>query len=213
MTYQDINDLIDRVENGDQDAIAEARALSAKLSKRANVRLSALEEKEYTSGHAYESAKYFLGEDLNRTKFSESKKLSGNDLIRNLELVNEFLNDPTSTVSYESERRAGFENMESIIPDDFSQKERRSFLRFLRSDAWKEYKATIYTRKNEKSPSESAKARQVLRGATAAIERGASVRDLNNLYEQYSKRTDPEYAKRLSPDYSIYDVFEEWEEF
>ena len=46
MTYQDINDLIDRVEDGDPDAIAEARALSAKLSKRANVRLSALEEKD-----------------------------------------------------------------------------------------------------------------------------------------------------------------------
>ena len=205
MTYQDINDLIDRVEDGDQDAIAEARALSAKLSKRANVRLSALEEKGYTSGPAYESAKYFLGEDLNRSKFSESKKLSGEDLTRNLELVNEFLNNPTSTVSYESERRAGLTDMDDIIPDSFTKKDKRTFQRFLASDAWKEYKSTIYVRKNEKSPSESAKARQVLRGAAAAIERGASVRDLNNLYEQYADQTDP--------DYSIFDVFEEWEEF
>ncbi len=205
MTYQDINDLIDRVEDGDPEAIAEARALSAKLSKRANVRLSALEEKGYTSGSAYESAKYFLGEDLNRSKFSESKKLSGEDLTRNLELVNEFLNNPTSTISYESERRAGLTDMEDIIPDTFTKKEKNAFRRFLGSDAWKEYKSTIYIRKNQKTPAESAKARQVLRGAAAAIERGASVRDLNDLYEQYAEQTDP--------DYSIFDVFEEWEEF
>lgn len=205
MTYQDINDLIDRVEDGDPDAIAEARALSAKLSKRANVRLSSLEEKGYTSGQAYTSAKYFLGEDLNRKKFSESKKLSGEDLTRNLELVNEFLNDPTSTITYESERRAGLMDMEDIIPDSFSRKDKNAFKRFLASDAWKEYKSTIYVRKNQKTEAESAKARQALRGAAAAIERGASIRDLNDLYEQYSERTDE--------DYSIFDVFEEWEEF
>lgn len=205
MTYQDINDLIDRVEDGDPDAIAEARALSAKLSKRANVRLSSLEEKGYTSGQAYTSAKYFLGEDLNRKKFSESKKLSGEDLTRNLELVNEFLNDPTSTITYESERRAGLTNMEDIIPDSFSRKDKNAFKRFLASDAWNEYKSTIYVRKNQKTEAESAKARQALRGAAAAIERGASIRDLNDLYEQYSERTDE--------DYSIFDVFEEWEEF
>lgn len=205
MTYQDINDLIDRVEDGDPEAIAEARALSAKLSKRANTRLSALEQKGYTSGSAYESAKYFLGEDLNRTKFSESKKLSGEDLTRNLELVNEFLNNPTSTITYESDRRAGILDMEGIIPDSFTRKDKNTFRRFLASDAWKEYKSTIYIRKNQKSPAESAKARQVLRGAAAAIERGASIRDLNDLYEQYADRTDQ--------DYSIFDVFEEWEEF
>lgn len=205
MTYQDINDLIDLVEDGDPDAIAEARALSAKLSKRANVRLSSLEEKGYTSGQAYTSAKYFLGEDLNRKKFSESKKLSGEDLTRNLELVNEFLNDPTSTITYESERRAGLMDMEDIIPDSFSRKDKNAFKRFLASDAWKEYKSTIYVRKNQKTEAESAKARQALRGAAAAIERGASIRDLNDLYEQYSERTDE--------DYSIFDVFEEWEEF
>ena len=164
-----------------------------------------METKGYTTGSAYESAKYFLGEDLNRTKFSESKKLSGDDLTRNLELVNEFLNNPTSTVSYESERRAGLTDMEYIIPDSFTRKDKNTFRRFLSSDAWKEYKSTIYIRKNQKSSSESAKARQVLRGAAAAIERGATIRDLNDLYEQYAERTDQ--------DYSIFDVFEEWEEF
>ena len=207
MTYQDINDLIDRVEDGDPDAIAEARALSAKLSKRANVRLSSLEEKGYTSGQAYTSAKYFLGEDLNRKKFSESKKLSSEDLTRNLELVNEFLNNPTSTVTYESDRRAGLMNMETIIPDDFSRKDKNTFKRFLKSDAWKEFKSTIYVheKKQDKTPQESEKARRILSGAAAAIERGASIRDLKDLYEQYSKRT--------NKDYSIFDVFEDWEEF
>lgn len=203
MTYQDINDLIDRVEDGDPDAIAEARALSAKLSKRANVRLSALEEKGYTTGSAYESAKYFLGEDLNRTKFSESKKLTGEDLTRNLELVNEFLNNPTSTVSYEADRRAGLFNYGNILPKGWTKN--RTFRKFLESDAWEEYKSTIYTRKNEKPETESAKARNVLRGAAAAIQRGASVRELTDLYEKYEERT--------NKDYSIFDVFEEWEEF
>lgn len=205
MTYQDINDLIDRVDSGNPESVQEARALSAKLSKRANVRLSALEKKGYTTGSAYTSAKYFLGEDLNRSKFSESKKLSGKDLTRNLELVIEFLNNPLSTVSKESERRAGFENMDNIIPEDFTKSQRKSFQRFLASDAWKEYKSTIYIRKNEKSKAESERARQALRGAAVAIERGASFRDLNKLYEQYAEQTDPEY--------SIFDVFEEWEEF
>lgn len=204
MTYQDINDLIDRVEDGDPEAIAEARALSAKLSKRANVRLSALEKKGYTSGSAYKSAKYFLGEDLNRSKFSESKKLSGEDLTRNLELVNEFLNNPTSRIGYESNRRAGLLNYDDLLPDGWTKN--RTFRKFLESDAWEEYKKTIYIHesKKDKTAAESAKARQVIRGITGAIQKGASVKELEQLYEDYKNRTEGG-AK------DIYSVFEQWE--
>ena len=72
-----IDSLIDAVNAGDQNAINQAQELSAQLAKRANSRLSALEKADLTSSRAYEAAEYFLQEDHNRTRFSESKKLSG----------------------------------------------------------------------------------------------------------------------------------------
>lgn len=205
MTYQDINDLIDRIEAGDEEAADEARELSAKLSKRANTRLRALEKEGFTSGQAYRSANYFLEEDFDRTRFSESKKLNDKDLVRNLEIVNDFLNNPTSTVGYERERRAGFEKLD--LPEDMSRSGRRSLRDFLASDAWKEYKASIYIHKRGKTEAESNEATAAIQSAADAISRGASVDDLENLYREYQERTS------YGEDVSLFDVFEEWEEF
>lgn len=208
ITYQEINNLIDGIDAGDPESIAKAQDISARLSKRANTRLRALEKEGLTSGKAYQRAKYFLSEDQNREYFSQSKKLTGDELKENLERVSDFLNNPQSTLTYERERRAGFEKMEDIFPEDFGGTERKSLRDFLSSEAWQEFKSTIYIhRKGRVTEAESEEARAAIAGAADAISRGASVNDLKRLYEKYREQVSE------GEDASIFDVFEEWEEF
>lgn len=208
ITYQEINNLIDGIDAGDPDSIAKAQDISARLSKRANTRLRALEKEGLTSGRAYQRAKYFLSEDQNREYFSQSKKLTGDELKENLERVSDFLNNPQSALTYERERRAGFEKMEDILPEDFGRTERKSLRDFLSSDAWQEFKSTIYIHKRGRvTEAESEEARAAIAGAADAISRGASVNDLKRLYEKYREQVSE------GEDASIFDVFEEWEEF
>ena len=96
ISYEDEVRLIEGIDSGDPAAIAEAQRLSSQLAKRANVRLSAFDESNFQS-RAVNRARYYLQEDLNRNKFTESKKLEGEELKDHLRIVNEFLNDEKHT--------------------------------------------------------------------------------------------------------------------
>lgn len=192
--------LIDAIEAGDPEAIREAQQLSAQLAKRANVRLKALEDSSFTS-FQYRKTKYQLNEEFGRQKFSESKKLTGDELVKQLEMVNEFLNaEQQTTISAirsemeekteRSLRKAG------IIPEDMKEANVRELHKFLKSDAWKEIKASQFGTEGGTGG--------YLVAAIDAIEDGAKVRDLERMYREYKGMMDD------GEDISIFEVMEGW---
>ena len=203
MTYQAILDLFKIVKSlGDTADLAGSKlrrynkALSAietessKLAKRANTRLKALEERGLTSSPAYQRATWWTGDELSRMRFSESKKLSPDKAIEQLEELNAFLGNEYSTISGETARQAG---LEKLMPEG-TKKEKAAMKRFLESDAFSEMKKVIGT--------------DIVKKAADAIEAGAKVGELNKLYRDYLTR---EAAGRLTVDQDIYtEVWSEW---
>ena len=200
LTYEEEKSLLDRLDSGDEDALREAQLLSAQLAKRANVRLKALEDANYRP-FEFRRAKYFLKEDFGREKFSESKKLTGDELKEQIELLNRFLNAESQTtlapLRKESEKkteraleRAG------ILPEDTGAAKRRELHKFLRSDAFKEVKAT-YTGTEGGTGG-------YLVAAVDAIEKGAKFSDLQKMYDDYKDKLDD------GEDVSIFDIMDDW---
>ena len=199
--------LIDAIEAGDPEAIREAQQLSAQLAKRANVRLKALEDSSFTS-FQYRKTKYQLNEEFGREKFSESKKLTGDELVEQLEMVNEFLNaEQQTTISAiraekeekteQSLRQAG------IIPEDMKEAKVRELHRFLKSDAWKEIKAS-------QTGTEGGTGGYLV-SAIDAIENGAKVRDLEKMYRDFNDMMeDSDEKKTAKKDISVFDIMEGW---
>ena len=151
-------------------AIPELQTVSASLAKRANVRLKALEDAGLTASPAYYRATWWTGKERSRRRFSESKKLTGDDLENQIREMITFLSSDTSSVSFERERQAG---LEKILPEG-TGKERRQMLRFLESKAFEEMKKTIGT--------------DIVKKAADAIEAGAKVSDLNKLFKEFQRQ-------------------------
>lgn len=214
LNYQNINNLIDRVESGDEEAIQEARRVSVTLSKRANVRLKALEDQGLTAGEAYANVRNFARSGRKeKVRFSQSAKLDEKDLVRNLEDVSAFLADPSSTVTAERFRVSGFESekyQKEILPKGISNYRKRELQEFLKSSAWEEYKSTIYVHEKGVTPAESRRASTAIAAAAEAISAGARVDDLKKTYEDFeARRKNPK--EQVSK--GILDIIEDWEEF
>lgn len=210
LSYNELENLIEAVRSGDEAGIQEAQAVSARESKVANQQLRRLERSGLESSPAYQQAKFFMDEDLGGVSyFSQSKKLEGESLVRQLEIVYDFRHDKTSTVTGEKERRAGFDKQikELEIERPMTKKERGYMRGFLGSDFWKDFKSTIYRTgsKKDRTPDESSDARKAIAEAADAIKRGASISQLEDLYEQFKTQQDPEI--------DIYEVMESWYEF
>lgn len=198
LTYEEETALLDGIDSGDPDAIREAQRISSQLAKRANVRWAAIEESNYHS-RALNRAKYYLQEDLNRNKFTESRKLEGEELKDHIRILNEFLNDEKNTTISGIRQRldqAAIEGLQNAgkLPDDLSSKKKNELLKFLRSDIWKEVKDTF-------EGTESGTGGYLLQ-AIEAIESGARYKDLEKLYEDYRDKTEG--------DFSVFDVMEDW---
>lgn len=198
LIYEEEIDLFERIDAGDPDAIAEAQNISSRLAKRANVRISAIKETGFKS-RALKRAEYYLSEDLGREKFTESKKLTGEELKDHLRILNEFLNDEQgSTVGglreqAEASAIEGLQNAD-MLPDDLSSKKKRELLRFLRSDIWKEIKSAYAGTEGGSGG--------YLVAAIEAIESGQRYKDLERMYEDYKDKTEG--------DFSVFDVMEDW---
>ena len=197
VSYDELSDLLRRVDEGDADAMREAQQLSATLSKRANVRLSALKEAGYEQSAAYRYTQGMLREYTGREKFSESKQLSAGDLEQNLLIVNEFLNQEgrQTTVSGVREvySKRAIESLEEagIVQIDDEKKE-RELAKFLRSDTW-EAVSSVFGHGNSGG---------YITRAAEAIERGATVSGLRQIYKDFQQREDE--------DWSAIDVVEKW---
>lgn len=200
ISYDEQMRLIDAIEAGDPEAIREAQQISAKLAKRANVRLKALEDSSFTS-FQYRKTKYQLNEQFGREKFSESKQLTGEQLTEQLEMVNEFLNAEQQTtigaIRQEKEEKTERSLREAgIIPEDMKEAKVRELHKFLKSDAWKEIKASQVGTEGGTGG--------YLLAAIDAIEDGAKVRDLERMYQEYQDMIDD------GEDVSIFDIMEGW---
>ena len=202
MTYQEQLDLLLAAEQGNAEALYELQQESAKMAKRANVRLSALKDKGY-SVEASRNALDYL-ETQGRSKFSESKKLSADELSRQIEELNKFLK-PETTISGARESLAGLDTLQAheVIEDFEDDSEKRAFLRFLESDYWNDLKMTMG---KGKSPTGS---REALRAAQDAIRGGATVASLKSAYEDFKSR---EMTGELARDEDMLSIFENWAE-
>lgn len=198
LSYEEEVKLLEGIDSGDPEAIAEAQRISSKLAKRANVRLSAIDESGFKSRSA-NRAKYYLQEDLGRDKFTESKKLEGEELKDHIRILNEFLNDEQGTtvggLRAQAEQSAveGLQNA-GILPDDLESKKKKEVMRFLRSDIWKEIKSAYAGTEGGSGG--------YLVAAIDAIESGQRYKDLERMYEDYKDKTEG--------DFSVFDVMEDW---
>lgn len=200
LTYEEETALLDGIDSGDPDAIREAQRISSQLAKRANVRISAIEESGFKS-RALNRARYYLQEDLGRNKFTESKKLEGEELKDHIRILNEFLNDEQGTtvggLRAQAEESAveGLQNA-GILPEDLESKKKRELMRFLSSDIWKEIKSAYAGTEGGSGG--------YLVAAIDAIESGQRYKDLERMYEDYKDKTEG--------DFSVFDVMEDWME-
>lgn len=178
-------------EAGDIEAL---RAQNEILAKRANTRLSALEKAGLDDTAAYNRAgKFFDDQGYSSDRFSRSKKMDIDDLYNQIKEESNFLRWQTSTISGETKRRDEIWNAlssqrideetgdikEPVI--DLSGVEdvdsfKKSFLDFLDSGAWEDFKKHIYTK-------------HILNDAGEAIAAGASVEDLNEAFRAYKEGT------------------------
>lgn len=170
------------------------RAQNEILAKRANTRLSALEKADLDSTAAYSrAAKFFKDNDYASDRFSRSKKLDIDDLYDQVKQEANFLRWQTSTVSGEMKRRD--EIWEALTSQQIDEETgnikepvislagvedtdvfKKSFLDFLDSDAWEDFKKHIYTR-------------HILSDASEAVAAGASVEDLNEAWRAFKEGT------------------------
>lgn len=200
LSYEAELELIEKIDSGDPVAVAEAQRISSQLAKRANVRIAAIEESGFKS-RSLNRARYYLQEDLGREKFTESKKLTGEELKDHIRILNEFLNDEKGTTVGGLRKKAEESAMEGlqnagIVPEDLESHKKRELMKFLRSDIWKEVKAAY---KGTESGSGG-----YLVAAVEAIESGGRYRDLEKMYEDYKDKTEG--------DFSVFDVMEDWME-
>lgn len=203
MTYQDTRELISRMYAGDNGAERQLQLESARLAKRANVRLKALEVHNYSTPASRRAYGYLEMED--RTKFSESKKLTGETLEQQLDELNRFLQGE-STLTEARRYLSGIDTLENsgIIEGFENDRQERMFQRFLESDYWNnEIKRTL-GRDYKKGTGELA---DRLAQAEEAIKSGATVKELEDIYIQFKER---EMEGTLESDEDYLSVFENW---
>lgn len=161
--------------------LQELRSINETLAKRANWRLSDLENKGLDSSAAYTRATYYLSEVSDYSsgdRFSRSKQMDIDSLYEQIKQESNFLRWQTSTAAGERERRERVFNTleeknlieipENMDKDAFKEK----FLRFLSDDAWTEIKKHLYHK-------------DILNEAGEAIAAGASVQELSQAMTDY----------------------------
>lgn len=152
------------------DSENELRTQYVKEARRANQRMRALEKADLTTSNAYRRAQGFTNEILEKRRFSQSKKISLDDLIMQFEEIIKFLSDASSTVTGEKMRLSGLDKM---FPK-MNKKEKASMMRFLDSATFQDLKKIIGT--------------DIIKKAGDTIIEGAKVSDLNKLYKNFLER-------------------------
>lgn len=172
--------------------IEELRQLNETLAKRTNERMRQLEKNDFDSTAAYQRAKSFIDKSAfsKNNRFSRSKKIDPEELLKQVKQEANFLRWQTSTVAGEMKRREKiFDTLTSQqinpktgnieeplidIPSDMDYDAfKKSFLDFLDSGAWEELKKHLYYH-------------DILKDAGEAISKGASVESLVEAIKDYT---------------------------
>ena len=184
-TIQEVQDIYNRADSGDANALRELGDLNNKLAKRANERMRDIERKGLSGTQAYNRAKYFIEEsDFTSTEyFSQSRKLSPEELYENIDQVTQYLRSQTSTAAGEIKRREKIldkleENNAGFFDDlgDDREETKRQLLEFFDTDAWAEI------RKNNQGGTNP-----VVAQAVEAINAGANINDLKRAFKAYKQ--------------------------
>ena len=170
--------------------IEQLRALNERLAKRSNQRITSLKKAGLDTTAAITRARRDIENiGLSSERFSRSKKLSAEELYKQVKSEANFLRWQTSTVSGEIKRREKiWESLTTQRIDeetgeiknpaiDLSGVEdidafKKNFLKFLDDGAWEELKKHIYTK-------------NILNEAGEAIAAGASVEELSEAMKNY----------------------------
>lgn len=172
--------------------IQELRQLNETLAKRTNERMRQLEKNNFDSTAAYQRAKSFIDKSAfsKNNRFSRSKKIDPDELLKQVKQEANFLRWQTSSVAGEMKRREKiFDTLTSQqinpktgnievplidIPSDMDYDAfKKSFLDFLDSGAWEELKKHLYYH-------------DILKDAGEAISKGASVESLVEAIKDYT---------------------------
>lgn len=192
-TTQEIEGIYQKAIAGDQDAIAQLGDLNNRLSKRANERMRDIKRQGLDGTSAYNAAKYWISEQTGGEYFSQSRKLSPDELMETIEASTNYLRSQTSTAAGEQRRRKkildalddrGF--FDDISEDGRYTKEeiKKRLLDMFDTNAWEDIRKTNRGGTN-----------QVVAEAIEAIQNGALVGDLKRAFKDFQRGADTDYIE------------------
>ena len=190
-TTQEVQRLYERAEAGDPSAAEELGNLNNKLAKRANERMRDIERRGMEGTAAYNRVKYWLSEEANfsgNDYFSQSRKLSLEDAVANIEAVSEYLRAQTSTAAGEMQRRKNIsdklEEMDFFDDVEDPEQTKKQLMEFFDTDAWSDI------RKNNRGGTNL-----MVAEAVDALSAGALVGDLKRAFKDYQRGADTDYIE------------------
>lgn len=189
-SFEAVQDIATRAASGDNAAAKELGRISNKLARLANDRLRGLEQKGYIKEPAYGYAQKIQrrgGSEGGKVRFSEAKKASEEQLLKNAADAWKFLNYKSSTISGVKKQLEGV--VEGLKQQGYDVGNKETFKSFLMSPAWSEMKR-IYGTTNTKQGVTSG----AMTVVTNAISRGASLRELMNAYNTREQRSESAFA-------------------
>ena len=188
-TTQEIEGIYEKAIAGDQDALAELGDLNNKLSKRANERMRDMKRRGLDGTSAYNAAKYWISEQTGGEYFSQSKKLSPDELMETIEAASNYLRAQTSTAAGEMKRRKNITDrlddmgfFEDVEGDHTEIK--KKLLEFFDTGAWNDIR-----RYNKGGTN------QVVHEAVDAIQNGALISDLERAFKDFQRGADTDYIE------------------
>ena len=188
-TTQEIEGIYQKAIAGDQDAIAQLGDLNNKLSKRVNERMRDIERKGLDGTSAYNAAKYWISEQTGGEYFSQSRKLSPDELMETIEASTNYLRSQTSTAAGEMRRRKNITDklddmgfFDDIKGDRGDVK--KQLLEFFDTGAWNDI------RRNNKGGT-----KEVVLEAIDALQNGALVGDLKRAFKDFQRGADTDYIE------------------
>lgn len=169
---EELEALADAAERGNEVAADRLRDLNRTYSHRASQRMRELKSKNLDT-KALQYAQYYLDE-RGRKYFGAGRGADLDEIVENLEQARKFLSWQTSTVGGE---RARVDKILDTLQehgyiDEFkSESDRKTFLKFLESDAFTDFKKAVDS--------------GIITDAQNAIEHGRSLEDLQQVYSEY----------------------------
>lgn len=178
LTQNQIYDLFQAARGGDKAALKYLNEVSSYYGKKGNERIRAFEKADMGSV-ALSRAQHYLQTEQGRSKFSRSKKLDAFEAYQNASEARRFLRAKTGTPAKERKRMTKVleklseptEDRQWSIPEGLQTgAERKSFEKFLSSDAWDEIKNTMGS--------------QTMKDTAERIDQGGDVQELVDAYKE-----------------------------